>query len=190
MEFTGKIRRFRCVRLKISILVHGLVYGLIYGLILAMAVVLPFKRSAVAHEGHADEAHVHKELQGIKCPITGTRTNIREGCELYGKYCASCHGISGKGDGQAGKNISPPPSNLASRVFKHGSTQGEIHTIITDGVSGTAMPAFGKSIKDEEIWKLVLVVRAIKRGSGQGTRQDTYPCQAIRPTGQGSPKGR
>ncbi|MBF0566073.1 MAG: cytochrome c [Nitrospirae bacterium] len=186
MKLTCRSGRFRSRSLKIS----NPVYVLIYGLILTMAVVLPLAQSAVAHEGHAEGAHVHKELQGIKCPITGTKSNLREGCDLYGKYCASCHGISGKGDGQAGKNINPPPSNLSSKVFKHGSTQGEIHMIITDGVAGTAMPAFGKSMKDEDIWKLVLVVRAIKRGSSRGTHQDTCPCQAKRTTGQGSPKGR
>ena len=31
---------------------------------------------------------------------------------LYGRYCASCHGLEGRGDGPAAAALSPPPSDL------------------------------------------------------------------------------
>jgi mono/diheme cytochrome c family protein len=32
--------------------------------------------------------------------------------QLYGRYCASCHGLQGRGDGPAAGALSPPPTDL------------------------------------------------------------------------------
>jgi mono/diheme cytochrome c family protein len=36
------------------------------------------------------------------------------GAALYQRYCASCHGANGLGDGPAAGAMAPPPSNLAA----------------------------------------------------------------------------
>ncbi len=41
---------------------------------------------------------------------------IRAGLSLYTKHCTSCHGASGMGDGEAGRDLSPSPALLAYMI--------------------------------------------------------------------------
>lgn len=41
-----------------------------------------------------------------------TRTDEATGEQLYLRYCASCHGISGRGDGSLAASLVPPPTDL------------------------------------------------------------------------------
>ena len=52
--------------------------------------------------------------------------------------------IRAKGDGAMGEELNPKPSNLADADWKHGSTDGEIFTVIRDGVKSTGMKAFSR----------------------------------------------
>lgn len=42
----------------------------------------------------------------------------QEGAELYSLYCASCHGVEGRGDGPVAVALSPPPADL-TRIAEH-----------------------------------------------------------------------
>lgn len=82
--------------------------------------------------------------------------------ELYGKKCESCHGPEGKGDGPAGKYISPHPANFAKTL--KGKSDDWIFKAIKHG--GTAvgeaavMPA-AKGVTDEQIHELVKYVKGL-----------------------------
>jgi mono/diheme cytochrome c family protein len=41
-----------------------------------------------------------------------TSTDEATGEHLYRRYCASCHGVSGRGDGPLAASFAPPPSDL------------------------------------------------------------------------------
>jgi mono/diheme cytochrome c family protein len=41
-----------------------------------------------------------------------TEENLSNGEKLYAENCASCHGTTGKGDGEAAKDLNPPPVDL------------------------------------------------------------------------------
>ena len=45
---------------------------------------------------------------------------VSQGQQLYTKYCASCHGASGKGDGSVGKMLNPPASDLTQIAKRNG----------------------------------------------------------------------
>ena len=76
---------------------------------------------------------------------------------LYKKKCASCHGVSGKGDGPAGKMLKPPAGDFAT-VLK-GQADADIAKVIKEGGKGVGksamMPAFGSSLSDDQIQALV-----------------------------------
>lgn len=48
-----------------------------------------------------------------------TYTNIASGPEMYGAYCAACHGKDGKGKGPAAAELKTPPSDLTTLAKRH-----------------------------------------------------------------------
>jgi len=71
------------------------------------------------------------------------------GKELYRKYCFSCHGLEGKGDGELSYLLYPKPRDFTSNLFKIKSTQAgnpptdnDLITTIKKGMPGTSMPSF------------------------------------------------
>jgi len=48
--------------------------------------------------------------------------NPSDGPGMYVKYCASCHGVTGKGDGPAAPAFRRPPTNLTVLATNNGGT--------------------------------------------------------------------
>jgi len=109
----------------------------------------------------ATGAHRHAQAAKLKNPVAATASSIAAGQKLYEKHCAGCHGDAGKGDGAMGEELQPKPSNLTDADWKHGSTDGEIFTVIRDGVKGTGMKPFGKKLTAHQMWDVVNDVRSI-----------------------------
>lgn len=95
-------------------------------------------------------------------PEADTPATAAQGRALYQASCAVCHGSSGLGDGAAALSLNPRPVNLRLHVPQH--ADGEIFYFISEGVSGTAMPAWKTSLSDAERWRLVVYLRALARG--------------------------
>ena len=80
---------------------------------------------------------------------------------MFAKYCRSCHGAEGKGDG-AGAPKDVHPANLTDAKWDHGSTDGEIFTTIKMGVGPKFdMDSWDGRIKDPDIWNLVNYIRTL-----------------------------
>jgi|SRR5215831_17443756 len=109
----------------------------------------------------AGGAHRHPEAAKIKNPVPATPESVAAGEKLYTKYCASCHGDTGKGDGMMGEDMDPKPANLVDAEWKHGSTDGEISVVIRDGVKSTGMKAFSRKLTAHQIWDVVNYLRSI-----------------------------
>ena len=95
----------------------------------------------------------------MKNPVPTTPESVAAGKRAYGQFCANCHGPSGKGDGNvAGAD---PPSDLTDGVWDFGSTDGEIFTVIHDGLSGKDMGGYAERLKETEIWNIVNFIRTL-----------------------------
>lgn len=94
-------------------------------------------------------------------PLKRTAKNIENGKRLYEQNCGLCHGPTGLGDGETGKNLSPPPANIAAFSRTPMATDGYLYWSITEGGAplGTAMPPFKGSLKEAEIWEIILYLR-------------------------------
>ncbi len=66
----------------------------------------------VATVGWAQEKTVKK------VPIV--QSNSTSGKQMFGDYCAPCHGLSGKGDGPAASALKIPPADLTLLSQKNG----------------------------------------------------------------------
>jgi len=98
-------------------------------------------------------------------PVRATPASVADGRTQYNVRCVSCHGETGKGDGKAGsRGMAPKPSNLTDSVWKHGATDGDIYSVISDGVANTGMVAFSKKgMTATDIWNVVNYVRTLRK---------------------------
>ena len=124
-------------------------------------------RGRQTHE-HPPEggAHHHPKAAALKNTVPQSPASIAAGLALYQKQCAGCHGDTGKGDGAMGEELNPRPANLTDNDWKHGSTDGEIFTVIRDGVKSTGMKAYGRKLTAHQLWDVVNYVRSIGPKTG------------------------
>jgi mono/diheme cytochrome c family protein len=113
------------------------------------------------HEHPAGGAHQHPQAAKLKNPVAADAASIAAGEKLYDKQCAGCHGDTGKGDGTMGAELNPKPSNLADADWKHGPSDGEIFTVIRDGVKTTGMKPFAAKLTTHQLWDVVNYLRSI-----------------------------
>ena len=97
----------------------------------------------------------------LRNPIASSEANLKEGEELYGKYCVHCHGAGGEGDGLVGGKLPGPPP--AYSTLKNLSDGKMFHTI-TYGKG--LMGAHASLVSKDERWKLVLYVRKLQFPNG------------------------
>ncbi|HKX00072.1 MAG TPA: c-type cytochrome [Bryobacteraceae bacterium] len=101
---------------------------------------------ALLGAGWSAAAQAQKEVK--KVPVTPTRAD--SGVAMFKTYCASCHGMDGKGNGPAADALKMPPANLTLLKQKNGGKfpGGKVSQII-DGENevrahGTSeMPLWG-----------------------------------------------
>jgi len=97
-------------------------------------------------------------------PIPLTPTVLHEASAHFADHCAVCHGNDGKGEGGLGKEMYPrtPDMTLASTQTL---SDGELFSIIENGVRLTGMPAFGSgtAASADGSWKLVHFIRHLPK---------------------------
>jgi mono/diheme cytochrome c family protein len=103
-------------------------------------------------------------------PTPDDPATVAYGRALYQASCAVCHGAKGLGDGPAALTLNPRPFNLQVHVPQH--APGELYYWITNGISFTAMPAWGvpdpetgkPKLTDIERWEIVRYLQALAAG--------------------------
>jgi mono/diheme cytochrome c family protein len=100
---------------------------------------------------------------GLRNPLPRTRATIARGADVYDHYCAACHGVTGLGDGRAGRRLEVPPANLAllSRM-PISRWDPFMYWTVTEGGAGlhTAMPAFKNSLSSSDSWAAIAYIQA------------------------------
>lgn len=96
-----------------------------------------------------------KQLVNPFAPDPGLLAGARD---HYADHCAVCHGDDGSGKTEIGDGLYPPVPDLRGPETQELS-DGEIFSIIRNGVRFTGMPGWGGVDSDDEIWQLVLLVR-------------------------------
>jgi mono/diheme cytochrome c family protein len=121
--------------------------------------------SVVGHAGQAKPAPAkpagNAAAKAMKNPVAADAASIDAGKATFAKYCRSCHGAEGKGDG-AGAPKDVHPANLAAGKFMHGGSDGEIFSTIKNGVPPKFdMDAWDGRIPDKDIWNLVNYIHTL-----------------------------
>jgi mono/diheme cytochrome c family protein len=102
---------------------------------------------------------VESHSKGIIPPPLDDSTFVDEGFRLFDRMCVGCHGAPGIDPGRNSRSFNPVPPNLTESVTD--LSDAEIFWIVKNGIKMTAMPAFGKTRTDDEIWQIVSIVHRL-----------------------------
>ncbi len=90
-------------------------------------------------------------------PVTNPHTtaeDVAAGGRIFHAHCAVCHGPDGSGGRGA---------NLTRGAFRHGSSDEDLYTIVSEGIPGTEMP--GVFFNGTQLWQVVAYVRSLNQRS-------------------------
>ena len=93
----------------------------------------------------------------ITNPVAASPESVSAGKRVYTRMCSRCHGAEGKGDGTA---ATAPVPDLTDGQWDYGSSDGEIFSVIHDGVSAD-MDGYSARLSDTDIWNVVNYVRSV-----------------------------
>lgn len=92
-------------------------------------------------------------------PLPDTHENIRAGQIAFSHYCFTCHGLDGQNTGVPfAATVSPPVPSLSSPQVQN-YTDGQLKSVIANGIFPSGMPASKDILSDEEIWSIVVYLR-------------------------------
>lgn len=117
------------------------------------------KRGWVPYEYENTEEDYNRAKAELTSPLPKTEENLAKGKELYGIYCAVCHGNKGDGNGilsQREKFLGIPKYNDAARAI----TDGSIYHVIMHGRNN--MGSHSGQLSITERWQVVQYVQKLK----------------------------
>ncbi|MBZ0217107.1 MAG: cytochrome c [Fimbriimonadaceae bacterium] len=143
------------------------------------ALALVFGNLVAPHTGFAADAgqrHQYVRANGLPAPyaappnpLQSNEVNLAGGAATYQTNCKSCHGASGKGDGENGFYYNPKPSDLTlwaasgdTPIDEVISSDQYLFWVISEGGADlfeTSMAAFKLQLSETERWQLVLFIR-------------------------------
>ncbi|GJL79408.1 MAG: hypothetical protein NPINA01_23970 [Nitrospinaceae bacterium] len=128
-------------------------------------------------EKPASETSAHKNHGSDKQTLGET---------VYKHMCVFCHGMDGNGGGKAMAYLYPWPRDFRKGVFKHKSTppgslplDKDIYQTIARGVPGTAMPAWGDALTEDEIGSVVQYIKKFSKRFAEETPEDPVVIQSV-----------
>jgi mono/diheme cytochrome c family protein len=122
-----------------------------------------------ANPNAANPASAGQGAGALKNPVAPTPESLAAGKRIYDSNCSACHGNIAQGAVRAGTVISiieeqngRQPPDLTDERWDHGSSDGEIFTVIKKGLPPTMMPGFDGGIADNDIWSIVNYLRSLR----------------------------
>ena len=105
-----------------------------------------------------------RDVRSRPNPIEASDATFNEGIEHFADHCATCHANDGSGDTAVGRNLYPRAPDMRSAQTQNLS-DGELFSIIENGVRLTGMPAWGNGTPESEraSWVLVHFIRRIPK---------------------------
>jgi len=105
--------------------------------------------------GAALHAAVVRHAPGGGNPLSASEENLKQGAALYRQMCSRCHGLSNEPSSYGQSFYPPAPSLPLGKSY----SESETFWIVKHGIRNTAMPAWGNLLSDEEIWRVVTLIR-------------------------------
>lgn len=109
----------------------------------------------------AVDASVDKHAAHMTSPIQPTAENLIDGMKIYTMNCAVCHGTLDKKTSTLGSSFYPPPPQLV----RDPPDDPDWHNyyVVRNGIRYTGMPAWDKTLSDQDIWKVTLFLSHMEK---------------------------
>jgi mono/diheme cytochrome c family protein len=103
-------------------------------------------------------------VRSMPNPVDATEEVRAEGLEHFADHCAVCHANNGSGDTEIGRGLYPPAPDMRAAATQE-LTDGELFSIIENGIRLTGMPAWGTGTPEGEraSWALVHFIRRLPK---------------------------
>jgi mono/diheme cytochrome c family protein len=151
------------MRLFILGVLSVLVVSLVLGLLLVSSGILSvsaLREGGVMDDllGHVSRRSIAHHAEERANPILDDRTTRAVGLLHYKTNCLPCHGAPGVEGSEFAKGLNPPPPDLTADATQSMS-DGELFWVVSNGIRMTGMPAFSPTHDENELWKIVNLVR-------------------------------
>ena len=101
----------------------------------------------------------------LSTSLIAQAADAEQGKKLYGQFCASCHGQSGKGDGAAAAALNPKPRDHTDKDYMSKMSDADMLKVIKNGGASIGksplMPPWGGSLKDDQIQDVIAYIRTL-----------------------------
>jgi mono/diheme cytochrome c family protein len=108
--------------------------------------------------GFARERSIEVRARDISVPQLDDSKMIADGASDYDAMCTGCHLAPGMAENEMRPGLNPKPPLLA---HGHAGHAAEEFWIIKHGIKMTAMPAWGFTHSDAEIWNMVALLQKL-----------------------------
>lgn len=154
---------------KYRALISGIVLSMMAAIVFAQQSMMDGKdmmgmmNMSMARHRYVMRNGVPSDYSSRKNPIPANEERLRDGRMLYETNCSTCHGATGQGDGPAGTNLNPRPSNLARFIRMPMATDPYLFWTISDGGAPiqSAMPPFKTALSEKEVWEIIVFLRTM-----------------------------
>jgi len=109
----------------------------------------------------AVDASMERHAPRVSNPLPPIDPNLEDGMKLYTMNCALCHGGLDRKPSTLATSFYPPPPNLISDPPD--DPEWHIFYTIRTGVRYTGMPAWDKTLSEQDIWKITLFLSHIDK---------------------------
>ena len=102
------------------------------------------------------------DVRSMTNPVQPTSEVLEEGLEHFADHCASCHANDGSGETEMGRSLYPRAPDMRAAQTQELS-DGELFSIIENGIRLTGMPAWGTGTPERQraSWALVHFIRRL-----------------------------
>ena len=97
-------------------------------------------------------------------PVEATEAALESALEHWADHCAACHANDGSGNTEMGRSFYPPAPDMRNQRTQS-LKDGELFSIIENGIRLTGMPAWGTGTPEgeRESWALVHFIRRLPK---------------------------